>query len=276
MLFRDILMAAATQGGGGFFLSNRSDVAAAYSLRQLSGTYTGPLVRVRRSSDSTEMDFSSGPPAVLWADVLAFIGGGSGFVAKWYDQSGNGRDLVQATAAAQPAISLLANGLPGLVGDGSNDCMTATTGAIAQPVSFNVVYRRVTNAQTDVENLFTSSAGDACTLYRDNNQPSGNSLYSGATFFSNDTAQPTGTRGAAGGTFNGASSRMEVNSATVSSFAGNPSTTGLNGLTLFTSFDQSATRFDNSEMQELILFNTAHSQAQLQSDNAAMRSAWGF
>lgn len=262
--------------GGSYFLDGRSDVAAAYSLRLLKSTYDGPLVRVRRSSDSTEQDFGTSLPAVNWSAVLAFIGAGNGFVTKWYDQSGNTRDFAQATAANQPQINLLSNSLPGLVADGSNDFMTTTAFAISQPTSFNVVYRRVTNAQTDIENLFSSSGADANTLYRDNNQPSSNSLWSGATFHSNNTAQPTGTRGAVGGCFNGASSLMEVNASTISSFTGNPSTTGLNGLTLFTDFAQTATRFDNSEVQELIVFNAAHNSTLLKSDNALMRTAWGF
>ena len=33
--------------------------AAAYSLRRLSNAYTGPVVKVRRSSDSTTADFTA-------------------------------------------------------------------------------------------------------------------------------------------------------------------------------------------------------------------------
>ena len=57
-----------------------------------------------------------------------------GFVETWYDQSGNGNDAVQATAANQPKIvsagSLVvdSSGVPELEFDGSNDVLSAGTG----------------------------------------------------------------------------------------------------------------------------------------------------
>jgi len=44
-------------GNGTALLDLYPSAAAAYSLRNLSSTYLGPLVRVRRSSDNTEQDF---------------------------------------------------------------------------------------------------------------------------------------------------------------------------------------------------------------------------
>jgi hypothetical protein len=57
-----------------------------------------------------------------------------GFVETWYDQSGNGKDAVQTTAANQPKIvsagSLVvdSSGVPELEFDGSNDALSAGTG----------------------------------------------------------------------------------------------------------------------------------------------------
>lgn len=62
-----------------------------------------------------------------------FCSGTDGFVAKWYDQSGNARNLVQATASNQPKIvssgTVLtgANGKPLLRGDGSNDSLSSAS-----------------------------------------------------------------------------------------------------------------------------------------------------
>ena len=256
------------------FLDGRGDVAAAFSLRRLRSAYAGPLVRVRRASDGAEADFGVGQRDVDWGTVLSFIGAGSASVPRWYDQSGNGRDFIQAAAADQPGLLLLANGRPGLVAVG--DRMTTAAFALGQPISFLCVYRRVAVVQVDFQNLFSSSAADAVTFYRSNTPASGNSLFSSAAFLSNDSAQPTGSRGAVGGTFNGAASLMEVNAALVASFAGNPGATGLNGLTLFTNWSQSAGRNDSAELQELILFNTAHGAQQHRGDIAARRRAWTF
>ena len=79
-----------------------SGAAAAYSLRQLqSGSY--PVVRVRRSSDNTESDFTA--TEVSDGTLAAWVGAGNdGFVRTWYDQSGNGRNATQATTGNQPQI----------------------------------------------------------------------------------------------------------------------------------------------------------------------------
>jgi hypothetical protein len=78
-----------------------SGAAAAYSLRQLqSGLY--PVVRVRRSSDNTESDFTA--TQITDGTLTTFCGAGNGFVRTWYDQSGNGRNATQTTTANQPQI----------------------------------------------------------------------------------------------------------------------------------------------------------------------------
>ena len=93
------------QGTGTALLDLYPSAAAAYSLRNLSSTYTGPLVRVRRSSDNTEQDIYGTLAGQLdTASLLSFVGAGNGFISKWYDQSGNARDLVQVTTTIQPKI----------------------------------------------------------------------------------------------------------------------------------------------------------------------------
>ena len=74
---------------------------AAYSLRSLTGG--DPLaVRVRRSSDNSEQDFTVS--GINSGALVAFIGSGNnGFVRTWYDQIGS-NDLVQSTANDQPKI----------------------------------------------------------------------------------------------------------------------------------------------------------------------------
>ena len=78
---------------------------AAYGTRKLRAAHTGAAIRVRRGADGAEQDVGFTPAGALdTAALLAFVGTGSGFVSKLYDQSGQGRDAVQATAAKQPKI----------------------------------------------------------------------------------------------------------------------------------------------------------------------------
>lgn len=79
--------------------------AAAYSVRKMRAAYTGLALRVRRSSDNAEQDIGFNSLGNLNTEaLLAFTGAGSGFVTTWYDQSGNVRNAVQATAVLQPRI----------------------------------------------------------------------------------------------------------------------------------------------------------------------------
>lgn len=77
----------------------------AYSLRKLRNGYTGNAIRVRRGSDNTEMDIPfDGNGMLNTNELLNFAGVGDAFVVTMYDQSGNGRDVIQGTASSQPKI----------------------------------------------------------------------------------------------------------------------------------------------------------------------------
>ncbi len=68
-------------------------------------------MRVRRSSDNAESDIghlatlgANGNYMLDTAALLAFTGGGNGFVVTWYDQTGSGANATQSVAASQPTI----------------------------------------------------------------------------------------------------------------------------------------------------------------------------
>jgi len=112
--------------------------AAAYSLRNLQGRSgkDSAVVRVRRSNDNIEQDFTAAE--VSDGTLTAWVGAGNdGLVQTWYDQSGNGNNAQQAIAARQPKIvdngALVAEGgKTAMDFDGSDDGLeTATTVANA-------------------------------------------------------------------------------------------------------------------------------------------------
>ena len=85
-------------------LDDYSGAAAAYSLRLLRSAYTGSAIRVRRASDNTEQDIGFISNELDTSALTTFCSGTNGFVKTWYDQSGNGYDATQSTAASQPQI----------------------------------------------------------------------------------------------------------------------------------------------------------------------------
>jgi hypothetical protein len=267
---------------GSLFLDGRGDVAAAYALRRLASAYGGALVRVRRSSDNTEQDFGLGQPAVNWPDIAAFIGAGSGFVSRWYDQGGSGRDLAQGTASAQPAIAPVGNGVA-VVFDGVDDGLKSAAFSVASPWTYHMVLRTISLPSTW---FYSPHLGDraansaAGTRRGDGATPSTAtsdvSIISGGSFLNSPLgALPVGTRGVVAGVLNGAASRLEINGPAVTSVSGvDCGSAGLDGLTVGAGASDDV--HGNIEVQEAVVFSTAHSQAQAQADNAALRRAWNF
>ncbi len=82
-----------------------ANVAAAYSVRKLSVSYSGSSIRVRRSSDNSEQDIGFDGNGDLDTSALTtFVGANNGLVVKWYDQSGNSNDGVQTGSSLQSHI----------------------------------------------------------------------------------------------------------------------------------------------------------------------------
>jgi hypothetical protein len=117
---------------GGYFTQNTplldtyTGAAACYSLRLMRTAYTGALIRVRRSSDNTELDINANVFGELdTVSLLDFAGTGDAFVKVWYDQAST-NDATQTTTANQPKIVssgavIVENGKPAIQFDGSND-----------------------------------------------------------------------------------------------------------------------------------------------------------
>jgi hypothetical protein len=107
----------------------------AYSTVRISSSYTGNILRVRRSSDNQELDIPYNGSDVLDESVLsAFIGASDAYVTKWYDQSGNSFDQAQASVLNQPKIAtagtILKEGSRVTVAFDGTDDFTLTTRTI--------------------------------------------------------------------------------------------------------------------------------------------------
>jgi hypothetical protein len=136
-------------------LDTYSGAAAAYSLRRLSGAYTGSAIRVRRASDNTELDIGFVSNELDTSALANFCSGTDGFVKTWYDQSGNGYDATQTTAANQPQIVssgsvITENGKPSVQFDGSNDRLGFAEINLTQATSLVTLKRNATAAAQDV------------------------------------------------------------------------------------------------------------------------------
>jgi len=136
-----------------YLLDDYPGAYAAYSLRQLSSTYTGSAIRVRRSSDNTEQDIGFVNNVLDTGSLLSFCGAGDGFLYYWYDQSGNLRHLEQTSNGNQPRIVLTgsietSNNEPAIFVTSSRWMEFTTSGGSSIPSSFFTVLAPVNNSST--------------------------------------------------------------------------------------------------------------------------------
>jgi len=156
-------------------LSQTTFPQGSFSLRLLSSTYTGPLVRINIAGDfydvypdSTSKNFSltsnisaaigtynAAVSAVTIDDLSSVVSGSTdATVAIWYDQSANsGRNAVQSSTGNQPNIITagdieLMNGIPTLSFSG-NKFLVITSTAFNGNLSGTVVYK-ATSANTSI------------------------------------------------------------------------------------------------------------------------------
>jgi len=153
-------------GDNGFVIVDEGDVFLlnlvpnaryAYSTRLLRELFTGPSMRVRRSSDGAlqdiGFDLDGNLDEIALLDFVTNSGTeptNDGSVQIWYDQSGNGLDQTQGTVTRQPDIVIAGviakeGGRPVLVGNGTSELLVnAANYGTVTPLSVFAV------AKTDV------------------------------------------------------------------------------------------------------------------------------
>lgn len=235
-------------------LNDYPNAAAAYSLRLLDNTYTGSAIRVRRSSDNTEQDIGFVNNELDTSTLTSFCSGTDGFVKTWYDQSGNGRDATQPTAASQPKIvssgTVLVDsfGKPRIQGYQNNLTNLKASFSSGQPISvFAVVDYTSLSTPTGFPygvDLRSSSSnliavglvGSSARIY------AGSNLYNTTTILSNTTYLSYGL-------INDTNSSIGINTNITNGSAG---TSTADGICLFNSRDLVAAL--NGYLSEVIIY----------------------
>lgn len=180
-----------------------ANLAGAFSVtRKLVSSYSGPCINVRRSGGSDALDIGFVNGVIDTAALTAFCvaGGGTqhGYITKTYDQSGNGRHVVQTTAANQPQIVsggavINLNALPTMDFDGVNDRLAITGLSLGHDFSVYSVF------QLEANGTFPMIVGlrDSYTELVGNNTAGtgqwfkGGSTINGATLLTGTTFQNT-------------------------------------------------------------------------------------
>ena len=160
--------------------------SAIHATRKLVSSYNGPAYRLIRVSDNAELDIGFIGQSLDWAAASAFIGASSARVMTWYDQSGNGYDLTQGTAASRPVCNV--RGRTGEQG-GVGLWTTGGTAHMAWPAGLSTDGRNVSVLQVFRTNdrAIGNDAGHTPTFQLGTGSTTGCILYNGST----STVTPT-------------------------------------------------------------------------------------
>ena len=213
--------------------------------------YTGDAVVVRRSSDNTtqSIGFIDGE---LDVDTLnTFCSGTDGFVATWYDQSGNGYNAANATASQQPKIY---DSTSGIITENNKPALEWTTGQViglqadfgqvyAQPNTFFTVHKRA------IDNGYLFDGIDTT----NRNGQYSTSIFSTIELTNAYPSSEMDKQNILTALFNTTNSESHINS--VFQKSGNVGTTGLAGITIGNRFNVNNINDTlTGTMQELIIY----------------------
>lgn len=167
----------------------------AFSLRALSGSSV-LAVNVRRSTDNATQDFyadlGSNLTTTSSQSLSSWLGGATGYVHTWYDQSGANNHAVQTTVANQPVIQVSTKGPGYMVSfNGTSQYVTLTSAGntLLNGIDFtlNTVTQR-TAAKSTINYVFGT------------NTQNGNFQNVGIGFDNDTTLSPLGNLTNTGGT----------------------------------------------------------------------------
>ncbi len=158
-----------------YFLDSFPTASMVYSLRKLSCTYSGSAIRVRRSSDNTEQDIGFVSDYVDTASMKTFVTSNSAYVVTFYDQSGNGYNATQSTAANQPRIMNAGaieyqNSKVTMYFDGSNDGLVASSVPLNTYTTLFAVVKTTTGKPMFFEHSPNANHNDGFYFYGSNGQ----------------------------------------------------------------------------------------------------------
>lgn len=195
-------------------------------------------------------------------------------VGRWEDQSGNGRHVTQATAGKRPLLKTnISGGYPAIRTDGTDDWMSGSWSAVAQPIT--IVACCIPRGSLDDADVlidgFDSTHRQAIFIN------SGNF----AAFYGGSAAVNTTYRYGLNrphmpyAVFNGASS-IHSTAPDLVSATGNVGAQSSNGIWIGSEFAGTNPRFVNVDYLEILVYNSALSQAQLSQIQAYFQSRYGF
>lgn len=239
--------------------------------RRTLTSYTGPLVRIRRSSDNAEQDFGSLANGDLDnAAITTFLGGSSPFVVTVYDQAGS-NNPTQPTAGNQPAyVASGQNGKPIFRLNGTSQFLKVVfSSALSQPYSYYVVAKSDVTDDGAFRNLVDDSDSTDRILIRKLNTGTPDDLqaFSGSSL----SLGPTDTNwNLFGILFNNLSGATWRNGVSVAS--GAIGTSNADGITVGAS--STGAQWWDGDIASIVIADPSHTTPQREAAQTAINNYW--
>jgi len=120
-------------------IQNPTDYVGIWAMYRKVSTYTGPIWKIRRASDGAELD------CYTLAEAVSHIGGSTGYVIRWYDQSGNGRFAYESNSTIAPIFNAsdtdLAGSMPSMNTHGRGMQFTSAAGLWGNNAIISIGYK---------------------------------------------------------------------------------------------------------------------------------------
>lgn len=239
--------------------------------RRTLTSYTGPLVRIRRSSNNAEQDFGYVTNGDLdTAAIATFIGAGSGFVTSVYDQAGEDGPNNPVSSTQPIYVASGYSGKPVMRFSAHRLATTFVSAALIQPVSIYAVAILNTGAVNDGLSHYILSgvgAGSMILLKSATGTPDDWRINAGVSVLGG-TADDTMNVWAA--LFNGVSSEFWINS--VSKGIGNVGASTMTGIAIGRT--SSNTNPWIGDIASVVIADPSHSTAERQAVQTAINNYW--
>lgn len=151
----------------------------ALGLKKLISTAT-TCFRIRRDSDNAEQDIGFSGDTYDSSALSSFVGAASGYIVTLYDQTGNGENATQSTAANQPRLVNAGSVQSAITFDNTNDHLIVTSLTMGSAYCGIYMKGTIPAQSANVDVMLEMS-----TNYNNNAQ---------SWVFYNDAAAPLGTK----------------------------------------------------------------------------------
>ena len=223
---------------------------------QLHITFVEPDPKFVRGGVTVDEDgvvYAAGPieTQAAWFRFKLGITSASNAVSQWDDQSGNSRNLLQATGTNQPALQTDRS----ILFDGVDNFMKCDAFTFNQPETVYILCKQITwtLGGTFVDG---NTAGSSIQISQRVGSPT-LQIYAGL-FVADNSDLAINTYGALAAVFNGASSSLQVNNNTATT--GNVGAENPGGFTL--GANSADGNFSNIQVKEALLYAAAHDATQ--------------